>query len=333
MAAIWNEAFTGRGAYQLRSPALFERWCFSKPYFDPKGLTLACDEDQPIGLILSGFGPNDAQTALDPGVGIICALAVAASHRRKGIASQLLIHAEQYLRARGAKRIYAGPIRLLNPFTFGLYGGSDSPGFLTSDPAAAPFFEYHGYTGQNTTLVFQRALEQTLNVADTRFAQLRRKYEVQIVPRTGVGTWWHEAVMGPLELVEFRLEDKSTGLPAARSIYWEMEGFGWRWTYPAAGVIDVQVRPELRRHGLAKFLLTQLLRYLQDQYFGVVEVQIPERNQAAAALVRSLGFSQVDVGRTYRQPRSPGGPLHSDSMFVAYDPEDGTGDLVGEGLE
>jgi len=332
IAEIWNDAFTGRGAYQLRTASPFERWIFSKAYFDPKGFIIACDEAKPIGFTLCGFGPNESQSGVDPTVGVICLMAVHTQYRRHGVGSQLLIQAEQYLRARGAKTIYAGPMRPYNPFSFGLYGGSDSPGFLTSDPAAAPFFEFHGYEGASTTLVFQRKLDQSLNVVDGRFATLRRKYEVQILPRTTIGSWWQECIFGPLEPVEFRLEDKLTGHAAARTLIWEMEGFGWRWNYPAAGVIDLQVRPELRRHGLAKFLVTQLLRYLQDQYFGVLEVQIPERNSSASALFRSLGFEQVDVGRMFRRPRTGTGSF-VDLPPIAYDQEDGTGDLIGDGME
>jgi ribosomal protein S18 acetylase RimI-like enzyme len=43
------------------------------------------------------------------------------------------------------------------------------------------------------------------------------------------------------------------------------------------------------------------MRNLQEQYFGIVEVQVPETNQPALALFRALEFEQVDVGRTYRR--------------------------------
>ena len=46
----------------------------------------------------------------------------------------------------------------------------------------------------------------------------------------------------------------------------------------------------------------QLLRYLQEQYFGLVEVQVPERNESGTRLFKSLGFVQVDAGRAYVKP-------------------------------
>jgi ribosomal protein S18 acetylase RimI-like enzyme len=44
-----------------------------------------------------------------------------------------------------------------------------------------------------------------------------------------------------------------------------------------------------------------VLRRLQDEYFGMVEVQTPERNPAALALFRALGFEHVDTGRVFRR--------------------------------
>src|SRR5205085_279676 len=138
-----------------------------------------------------------------------------------------------------------------------------------------------------------------LRGADGRFAGLRRRFDARLVQRSTVGTWWNECVVGLLEPVEFRLEEKPSGVLAARALVWEMEGYSGRWNHPAAGVLEVQVRSDLRRQGLAKFLITQIMKTLQDQYFGIAEVQTSERNPSALALFRALGFEQVDVGRVY----------------------------------
>lgn len=301
IATVWNDALTGRGSFPLRSTVLLERSVLSKPYFDPDGFILAEADGELVGFSHAGFGPNPEETALDTTNGVVCMVAVRESHRRRGIGTELLHRAEQYLRDRGARSLHAGPMRPLNPFYFGLYGGSDQPGFLGSDAAAAPFLERCGYQGLHDTLVFQRRLDPPLGAADLRFAGLRRRYELQVNPRMALGSWWQECVLGSLEPIEFRLEDKLTGLAVARALVWEMEGYSGRWNQPAAGILEIQVRPELRRLGLAKFLLAQLLRYLQDQYFGIAEVQSPDRNQPAVALFRTLGFEQVDVGRVYRK--------------------------------
>ena len=225
------------------------------------------------------------------------------SHRRRGIGTELLRRAEQYLQEKGATAIVAGQHQPYEPFYLGLYGGSSMPGFLSSDTAATPFFEAHGYQTEQTTLVFQRRLDGPLNIVDPRFAALRRQLELRVLPRVGIGTWWNEAVFGPLEPLEFRLEEVTNRRLAARTEVWEMETFGWSWGLPTVGLLNTEVRDDLRRQGVGKFLLVSILRYLQEQYFALVEAQVEERNQVAVKLFQSLGMQQVDVGRTFsRKP-------------------------------
>jgi ribosomal protein S18 acetylase RimI-like enzyme len=61
------------------------------------------------------------------------------------------------------------------------------------------------------------------------------------------------------------------------------------------------VRPELRRQGLARLLLSQVLRYYQDQSFELVEVQAAVEDEPVGRLMRGLGFEVVDHGRQYRK--------------------------------
>lgn len=301
LAEIWNDAFAGRGNVRLRSSSPLERHVFAKPYFDPAGLIVAEENGLRVGFVHAGFGPNETESASCHDQGVICLIGVRTGYQRRGIGSELLRRSEAYLRDRGAKNLYAGQMRPLNPFYFGLYGGSELPGFLDSDPATGPFLGKHGYQPGDSCLVFQRRLDQSFTVADGRFSALRRSYELRLLPQIKLGTWWQESVLGLVEPVEVRLEEKWTGQAAATAVAWEMEGFSWRWESPTVGIMDLQVRADLRRQGFAKFLLAQLLKHLQEQYFGIVEIQTMEANQAAVNLYRAMGFEQVDTGRIYRK--------------------------------
>jgi ribosomal protein S18 acetylase RimI-like enzyme len=301
LALIWNEAFTGRGEVHLRHSSPLDNYVFAKPYFDPAGLIVAEENGAPAGFVHAGFGANNSGSSVLPLAGVICLLGVRPTFRRRGIGRDLLLRAEAYLREGGARSLFAGPRAPLNPFYFGLYGGSEMPGFLESDAAAAPFLARQGYSPHDTTLVLQRPLHQPINIVDARFATLRRRYELRIVPHSGIDSWWQECVLGPIELVEFRLFDKTLSQVAAQTLVWEMDLFSWRWNQPAVGILDIQVREELRRQGLAKLLLAQMLRYLQEQFFGLVEVQTVPDNPLAIKLFQSAGFEQVDTGHVYKK--------------------------------
>jgi ribosomal protein S18 acetylase RimI-like enzyme len=295
---LWNEACSGRGVVRMPSATPMDYFVFSKPYFDPAGLILACAGDVPVGFVHSGFVSNAEQTALSTATGIICVLGVRPAHRGKGIGTELLRRAEEYLHQRGARNLLAGSRTPGNPFYFGLLGGSDSPGILASDANAETFFSRRGYVPGPSTSVLHRALpRQALNFPDPRFFSLRSRFEICYAPRPGVASWWKECVLGPVELMELRLQEKSTHEPVASMGLWEMQGFSQRWAQAALGIVDLTVRQDLRRKGLARFLVASMLKQAQEQYFNLVEVQVPDDNQPALALFRSLAFEQTDVGR------------------------------------
>jgi ribosomal protein S18 acetylase RimI-like enzyme len=300
LVEVWNEAFTGRAAVRMHGCTWMEYFLFSKIYFDPESIFIACDDNRIVGFASTGFGPNETENALDFDCGVLCLLGVLPSHRRCGIGSELLRRAEEYLCRRGGKQVFAGPMYPLNPYTFGIYGGSSSPGFLDSDPLARTFLERRGYAVENTCLVLQRSVQNGFKMADGRFAAHRLRYEVHTNPFQGT-TWWQECILGPIELHEYRLKDKLTGHTAARALLWEMETYRELWGKPAIGITDVAVPSELRRQGLAKFLMAQLLRYLQDQFYSLVEIQVRSDNVAALSLMQSLGFESVDSGHIYQR--------------------------------
>ena len=308
---VWNEAAISRGSYPIRTPALLERWVFSKPYFEHDALIVA-EEDDPktiVGWVLAGFGPNADRTGLDRDTGIICCVLVRPSHRRHGVGRELVKRAEAYLADRGAKTTVVGSMTPNNPYLFGIYGGANSPGVLESEPHAEPFLKAVGYTPTVSRLVFQRKLDEPLSTADTRFAAIRRRYDVQFLLRGApAGSWWTECVWGTLEPSELRLVEKGTQAIVAQAIVWELEGFSWRWGYPSAGLFDIRVRDDLRRQGLAKLMVLDMLRFLQEQFFGVAEFHAPADEPAARGMALALGFEQIDTGHVYRRSNSGESP-------------------------
>jgi ribosomal protein S18 acetylase RimI-like enzyme len=301
LVEVWNAALTGRSAVRLRHSLPLEQLVFSKPYFDAAGLIVAADEAGIAGFAHAGFGANAGGSALATADGVTCLVAVHPRHQRRGVGSDLLRRCEAYLLDRGARSLHAGPLPPLNPFYFGLYGGSSTPGFLLGDKAAGPFLARHGYQVDRSCQVLQRRLDASVTVADGRFAGLRRRFDFKGGPRRGVVSWWGEAVLGPIELFEVVLEEKATGHVAASAAYWEMDDFGRSWNENPVGLVELEVRQDLRRQGLARFLLSQTLRYLQDQFYSLIEVQVPAENAAAQVLFRGLGFAVIDTGHGYRK--------------------------------
>jgi ribosomal protein S18 acetylase RimI-like enzyme len=301
LVEVWNDALTGRGAVRLRNASPLERSAFSKGFFDPSGLIVAEEEGRCIGFVHAGFGSAADGAQLDLHSGVTCVLAVRRSHRRQGIGLELLRRSEEYLRGRGAEQIYAGPMPPLNPFYFGLYGGSNLPGFLASDVDAEPFLSKRGYKVCRTVRVLQRRLSLPVKIFDARFVAHRQRFELVEDAASRLGSWWHYNLFNGSEPRVFSLLDKTNNRYAAQATLCDMDGFSSRWNQAAIGVLHWFVDPGLRRQGLGRFLLAHVLRKAQDEMLDVVEIQVPNENDAAWRLCMGLGFEQVDLGKMYQR--------------------------------
>jgi len=302
LVEVWNESLTGRGAVRLRGSLPLEYCVFAKPYFDPAGLVLAHEDGVCAGFAHAGFGANETASGLSHAAGATCMLAVRPAFRRRGIGSELLRRSEEYLRQRGARSAFVGAHRPVDPFYLGLYGGSELPGLLDSDDGAGQFFSRRGYVRRQATAVLQRRLSEPLRLLDPRCPALRQRYELHVeAPPARDSTWWETCVFGLIEPLRFALVERPAPTAVASLLVYELEGFSWRWGQPAVGLARLQVRPELRRQGLARLLLFQALRYVQDQCFELAEIQVPEENEACLRLCQGLGFTRVDTGRLYQR--------------------------------
>ena len=73
------------------------------------------------------------------------------------------------------------------------------------------------------------------------------------------------------------------------------------WGVHAIGIADLEVEAEHQRQGLARFLLGESFRYLVQNGFTVAEVHVPEENEPALAVFKSLGFEPADQAVTFEK--------------------------------
>src|SRR5207248_2179329 len=133
----------------------------------------------------------------------------------------------------------------------------------------------------------------------------RQRFEFGEDPLSRLGSWWQYSLFNGTEGRVYTLLDRASNTYAALATAWEMDGFSMRWGQPAVGLAEWVVRPESRGPGLGKFLMTQLLRKLQDELLEVVEVQVESTNEAALRLCQVLGFEPVDSGRLFVKGEQP----------------------------
>ena len=302
---LWNQSGLARGGATEISHDLLDLLLFSQPYFDRHGLIVASEDDRLVGMVHAGFGCNDQHTDLNQLDGVICQLLVHPERRRLGIGGELIERARQYLVERGATTIHAGPGPGRDPFYCGLYGGSESAGFLSTDEGVSEFLASCGFDAAERFAVYQRPLELEAGEAvDLRSVRWKRQARIEISTQNHNGDWWWHSRFGRLDYVCFRLLRKDGDEPLASLTLIGLDQFIPKWNSRAIGLADIHVVEQHRRQGLGRLLVTETLRRLKQETISLVEAHASESDEALAGLLTGCGFQRVDAGTQYRSSTS-----------------------------
>jgi GNAT superfamily N-acetyltransferase len=301
LAEIWRDQPPQRGRMQPVTAAILEQLVFSKPYFDPAGLTVALRNGAPVGFAHAGLGANDEQDGLATDSGTTYQLLLRADNCDDVLAGELLARSEDYLRQRGAKVIYAGGIRPLNAFYLGLYGGSELPGVLPGESVFHNACRQRGYREIDRVHVLELDLACFRPPIARNLRQLRREMVCQELPSPPSRTWWEACTTGAFERIRFLVAKPNSCESLADVWFWDIEPLSTAWGKAAAGMFDLSVSAHNRRKGLATFLLVEAFERLRSRGILIVEAQTMRQNAPALALYAKMGFKQVDEGVIYRK--------------------------------
>lgn len=320
---LWRDCLLGRGAAGgLRCDA-FETLNYAQPYFDPHGLILATDEGKVVGMVHAGFGTNDTETGLMLESGVICMVMVHPDYRRLGLGSRLVSLAEDYLKNRGATNIFAGPAEPLDPFYFGMYGGSQPSGFLTSDPDADKFFKALSYEPFERHAIFQRDISQQSDPTGMRLVAIRRKMQLAIAHQRDRMSWWWITRFGRLDSVRFQLVPKDRGDAVAEVTVLGLDLYLEKWQERSIGLTDLRVEEDQRMQGYGQALLIEVCRRMRDEMVTRVEAHASETNVGALAVLQSAGFERVDTGIVYLKVNEENSEFDADQETVEIDESTG----------
>ena len=300
LVRLWHECGLGRGAALGISCDEFDELVIAQPYFDPAGVILACRDGVPVGFAHAGFGVNEPQTWLSTENGVICAVMVHPTARNQGVGRELVRRAEEYLRRSGSVRLFAGSSDRRDPFYCGLYGGSQSAGFLESDPAAAPFFAKLGYLPCERHLVFQRTLGVgASDPVGIRLVNVRRNTRLAALSQEPK-SWWWQTRYGRLDAMHLALTPRAGGSALARVSVVGLDRYIHSWHTRAIGLIGLYVGEVNRQKGYGQALLVEVCRRVRDDLVQLAEAHAAETDTAAIAVLESAGFQPIDAGVVYQ---------------------------------
>ncbi len=306
LAGLWNRAVPAMGSASPLDLHEFDGALICRLFFEAGDLLVAEGADgQPIGMVHVAFGPIDPEGRLhrlDTTMGTVAMLLIDPGQPDAEVADALFAAGVARLWSRGAQVIYAGGQSPLNPFYWGLYGGSEYAGVIDGHEDFEGAARRAGFQAVATTRCYELDLT-TLDQPprDPRLAFLKRTTEVVVDEDCRLDSWWDAMAIGSARPIRFRLLDRQ-GIELARAISWDMAGFDRRDGRLRCGLVGVAVPPELRRQGHAKHLILEAMRHLRRQSIAVVEAQTGGENAAAQRLYKLFGFKEIGTSTLYRMP-------------------------------
>ncbi len=308
LAALWNRGVLGGSIARPLTVHEFEARVVGNPLFDAQGLTVAVSNDRPVGFAHAGFGPDAEDLGPKPrpltlshDLGTVGMLVVEPCNDDPEIEAELLARSEGYLIERGASVIYAGGQFPLNPFYWGVYGGSEWAGILASHVPFLRAVSRAGYEPVSETILLEADLARP-ELRDPRGVLMRRVTRVEVVEDALPATWWHALAIGDFRPTTYRLLSKANEQEYVRASTWDMTWFGRRDGRARIGLIDMEVNADHRRKGYGRHLVNEILRVARAQATASVDVQTRSTNAPALGLYQSLGFEPVETATLYRRP-------------------------------
>jgi ribosomal protein S18 acetylase RimI-like enzyme len=306
MAALWNRSVPARATARPLSGNDFDTHVVSKPHFDAAGLIVAEQDGRLVGFVHAGFGPSqrlDVPHQLDCTFGTIAMLVIdpEADAADSALGPRLVAEGREYLRRRGAEVVYAGGQYPLNPFYWGIYGGSEWAGILTAHASFLRGVVEAGFEPVSTTVLFEADLSAA-EPRDPRAVLIRRLARVEITEDVPPRNWWESLALGEFRPTRYRLLTKADDHELAHATTWDMNWFGRADGRSRIGLIDLKVDPAHRRKGHGRYLVSEILRQARNEMVSRVDVQTGATNAPALALYESLQFEPVETSILYRLP-------------------------------
>jgi ribosomal protein S18 acetylase RimI-like enzyme len=304
LAALWNRGVPARGTARPLTPHEFDSEVVNRAHFDRAGFIVAERDGRVAGFAHAGFGPGEPigpPHHLNRSLGTIAMLAVEPGPEDEALEAGLVSEAERYLRGRGAEVLYAGGQFPLNPFYWGLYGGSEWAGILPEHTAFTRAVTRAGYQPVSETVLMEADLTGAES-RDPRSFLIRRATRTEVVDDPAPPNWWEALAIGDFRPTVYRLLAKTEDLELARATTWDMSWFGRTDGRSRIGLIEMEVASPHRRKGFGRYLVGEILRYARAEMTSVVALQTRATNLPALRLYESLGFQRVGTTVLYRRP-------------------------------
>lgn len=301
IVSVWNRLMSGPNVAVPLSNTEFDLFVLSRPYFNRQDLIVATQEQTGViaGFVHCGFGPEDPQTycrALSHDLGTIAMLC---SPHDPNLEDQLIQAGVEHLKSSGCRVIYGGGRYPLNPFYWGLYGGSEFSGILDSQPSTLQAFQRNGFRESASSVLFEFDLAKA-EPRHLKNIMLKRECRLQILEDENPEENWSALAVEAFHPLVVQILDKTEKAVIARACLWPMSVYGRIEEVSRIGLVDVNVEDDYRRKGYGRLLITESIKCASELSYDILCVQTDSTNLAAIKLYEQSGFVKTESARLFR---------------------------------
>lgn len=307
---VWNQASLFAGLRRPIDTLLFDAVVLSKPYFRREDFIVAVDKDSQttfsrdgrvIGFIHGGYAPNAAFQDVDYAKGYITMFLGEHGKNQTEIAMRLLQEMEQTFLRQGVRDLYAGAVYPNAPFYMGLLSGGELYGFLESDPLVPYVLQKNQFYAQARYHLFRIALSGYRVRMNRSILQMQRQYQIveNVNPRPD--NWWEAWALATFQWRRFELIQRETQEVCATVIVRRLESSIQQEWGTRIGLHHLNVKPEFRHQGIARFFVGNVLQILAREGIRFAELQISEDNVRAISAFEDLQFERFATGVVYHK--------------------------------
>ena len=296
MVDLWNRLPKVGGLVDQTDYTTLERHVFAKPYFDREGLSIAEHNGKIIGFSHAGFSPQESLAELDYQTGIVSQLRMDAAVSDSSVANRLLTMSINYCRSKGATTVHAGCDFPHSPFYLGLYGGSQLPGVIEQDDQSLTGFKEFGFVEHDRIVILELRLSELKSIMGRQQMSVRRNYLINATSDPLEQSWWESCTLGVAGRERFTVINKRTKEVSGTVSFWDMQPLSDSFGGKSRGLYNLAIEDNLRRSGIATYLVGESLKHLAKSDVTIVEAQTRSSDAASVALFEKLGFKKTSSG-------------------------------------
>jgi len=293
---LWNRLPNVSGLVEQIDYTTLERHVFAKPYFDHDGLSIAQENGKVIGFAHAGFSPQESLAELDYQTGVVSQLRLDASVTDGSVANTLLTMSVDYCKSKGAKTVHAGAFFPHSPFYLGLYGGSRLPGVIEQDTQCLAAFKEFGFVEHDQIIILELQLAELKSIMGRQQMSVRRNFLINATSDPLEQSWWESCTLGVAGRERFTVINKRSKEVSGAVSYWDMQPLSSSFCGKARGLYNLSIEENLRRGGIATYLVGESLKHLAKSDVKMVEAQTRSSDAASVALFEKLGFKKTSSG-------------------------------------